>query len=687
MSRPISPDPIRAWRPDHVPVYVSNGVLGLRSEAVPCLGGVATANGYADEDPGSGVESQLPIPYLLAGDVNVEGVRMSAMPAEALLREQRYDFACGELHCALGFTAGGVRVDIDVVTACNRAFPTIAMQEMTVRVDRGCRLELSAGLDPDGAPGTAEVVGFGDTGRTGPAHGVLGWRSPGGASRCGIAYKAGLDGAENCPPEYHQTVSGRLTTVYTVAAEPGRPYRLRQLTAVVTDAFHSQAHLHAVRLLADADERGFDALLAANAERWAELWRGRIELTGAPTRWQAIADAAHFYLHTSVHRSSPANTSPFGMASWPDYHYYRGHVMWDIEAFAVPALLLTSPDEARRLLWYRHSRLAAARSNAEAQGYVGAQFPWEAAPRSGEEATPVGGDAPTSEHHVSMDVALAFARFVHATGEDDFARDAAWPVLSQVARWIVSRVRRTPRGYEFCRVIGVAETEHPVDNNAFVNMSAAKTLREAAALASALGKPGDATWTDVADKLVVPRRDGAIINHDGFHPGEPKGATPEAAAGIFPAGYQLDPETEQKTLAAAVEAADDYVGDPMLSAVLGVYAARIGDRSRALELYERGFADYIIQPHSMTTEYSPAVHPDRPRAAPFIANLAGFLAGCLHGLTGMAPTAGDPGDWCCKPVTMPEGWDGIHVERLWVRGREAELTAVHGAEQASLVLS
>ena len=44
MSEPINPDPVREWRPDHLPVYVSNGLIGLRFEAAP-LGGVATVNG------------------------------------------------------------------------------------------------------------------------------------------------------------------------------------------------------------------------------------------------------------------------------------------------------------------------------------------------------------------------------------------------------------------------------------------------------------------------------------------------------------------------------------------------------------------------------------------------------------------------------------------------------------------
>jgi protein-glucosylgalactosylhydroxylysine glucosidase len=260
-------------------------------------------------------------------------------------------------------------------------------------------------------------------------------------------------------------------------------------------------------------------------------------------------------------------------------------------------------------------------------------------------------------------------------------------VLTEVARGVASRVRRTARGYEIQRVQGVAETGGPVDNNAFVNMSAAMALREAAALAAALGFPADDVWTCIADDLALPRNeDGAIVNHDDYAPDEPKGSTPEAAAGLFPAGYPVDPETERRTLSAAVDNVDGYLGSPMLSAVAGVYAARLGERDRALELYERGFAEFVQEPHHVVCEYSPSVYPDQPRAGPFIANLGGFLTGCLYGLTGMTLRAGDPAGWCDRPVTMPQGWDGVHVERLWVRGRPAALTAVHGEDRARLDL-
>ena len=699
VSTPINPEPLREWRDEDLPAYVSNGLIGLRTGRVPMLSGVAVVNSFAGADPLTAVETQLPIPYPLAGDVVLNGTALSEKPHAARLHEQRYDFATGELTTTLSVEACGARAEIFVRTMCNRICPTVAMQELTVRVDADCRLELSAGLDPRDRPGSSFVDRVGSRGRLGePADGLIGWSSPGDMSRCGLAYCTELtggtggavtvDGPGFVEKSFRHTVPGLMTTVYTVPATAGASYRLRQLTSIVPDVIHSSPHLHAVRMLGDAQNRGFDAIRAGNAAAWAEIWGGRIELPGAPRRWQEIADAAYFYLHTSVHRSSPSSTSPFGMAYWPNYHYYRGHVYWDIEAFAVPALLLTQPDAARALVSYRCTRLGSAVSNAEAQGYAGAQFPWESSPRDGQEATPVGALAPYTEHHVSMDVALAVARYLHATGDREFARQHGWPVLSEVARWLASRATPSGRGYEILRVNGISEAERPVNNNAYVNMCAAVTLREAIDLATALGRSAGESWQRIADGIVLPRNvDGVIVNHDGFQPNESKGDTPEAAAGLFPGGYILDPQTERQTLELALQTVDGYIGEPMLSALLGVYAARLGDRDRALELYERGVAEFVVDPFRIITEYSPVVYPDRPRAGPFTANLSGFLTGCLYGLTGLHLTSGDPAEWCRRTVTMPQGWDGVHVERLWVRGRPASLTAMHGDERGRLTFT
>ena len=683
---PISPAPLEEWRPGTLPAYLSNGVVGIRVAHIPHFGGVTILNAFAGVDGLTGAETMARTPYPLAAGLSVDGLEVDTARDRARLVRQMYDFGTGELHTRFVFDADGPRVEVDVTTLCSRTRPVLVLQETVVTVDRACDLVLAAGIDDRGVPGTMLRRRTSD-GSTVAAHvdGALAWRSHGDLATAGAAYSTEFRGAE-AERTFDRNELRPLRTRYAFRARVGRRYRLRQLASLVPDVMHSQPDLQAVRVCHGGVEYGFERLRAENRAAWDDIWEGRLRLD-APSPWQELADAAFYYLHASAHPSSPASTSMFGLAYWPDYHYYRGHVMWDVEAFVVPPLILTHPDAARSLLEYRSRCLPAARMNAAMHGRPGAQFPWESGLREGDEASPNEGAAAAHEHHVSMDVAFAFSQFLHATHDWRWGREHAWPVLSEVAEWVASRGVETARGFEIHDVNGIAEVERTVDNNAFVNMSASVALREAAALAESLGGTADRVWDRLARSVFVPVDDhGVIRNHDAYRSSEKKGATPEAPAGLFPLTFDCPPEVERATFDYYLRLADDYVGSPMLSTLLGVYAARLGDRERSLELFQRGYADFIVQPFSITAEYAPGVFPEQPVAGPFYANLGGFLASCLYGLTGLQITDGEPETWCARPVTLPAGWDEIEVRRIWARGRTGTLRAAHGAARAALEL-
>jgi protein-glucosylgalactosylhydroxylysine glucosidase len=686
VAGPISPPPVTEWRPGFLPAYLSNGLIGLRVGHIPLLYGVAMLSSFEGLDPATRVEAFARVPYPLAGDIRIGRVALCD-PGRAVLREQQYDFSCGELRTRLGFQADGASAEVEIITFCSRTQPTMALQQVSLTVDDDCEVTMSAIIDARDVPG--------DWGHKRPgamdtppewADGPFSWRSMGGLGRCGLAWGNMFFGADRFDRRSAHDAA-RLTTDYTFSAVRGRTYRLVQGASLVPSVMHSQPQLQASRLAEAAKLRGFDALRQDNRAAWDWLWEGRLVLEGAPARWQAIADAAYYYLQTSVHGSSPSSTSVFGLSYWPDYHYYRGHMMWDLETFALPPLTLTHPNAALGLLRYRGSRLAAARANATLTGHRGAQYPWESSLTHGHEAAPVGSLGPATEHHISHDVALAFARYVHATGDRNFGYYEAQPVLSAVAEWVESRVDRTQRGYEIRDVIGIAETGSLVNNSAFINMSAVMALREAVSLAKTLDLPYHDCWEDIAANLVIPidQRTRVIRNHDDYSPSEPKGATPEAAAGLFPLEFPTDPDTERATLEYYVRLADKYAGEPMLSALLGVFAARIGDRAASLDLFEKGYADFVIEPFTITTEYSPNVYPDHTRAGPFTANLGGFLTSCLYGLTGLRLHSGDPAAWFERPVVLPEGWDAVHVDRVFARGQARMMHAAHGDEHGRLI--
>jgi protein-glucosylgalactosylhydroxylysine glucosidase len=690
MSDIISPDPLTEWPTANLPAYLSNGLVGLRFGRMPWVSGVTNVNGFEGMDPANVVEASARVPYLLGGDMSIGNTALSASPETVRLHEARYDFSCGEVRTRLHFDGHDARATLDMVTFCSRTQPALVLNQADLRVDRDCDLTLTKVIDTRGVPGRCvdRQVDIPGALAGKPVDGMMQWSSFGDLSTCGIAYLTELTGAEEVNREVDRSRFGPLSTTYSFRAHPDRQYRMRRVMSVLPQALHNEPEVHAVRQLQAGWMRGFDRLREDNRAAWDELWKGRVVLVGAPARWQALADAAFFYLHTSTHPSALSSSSVFGLAYWPNYHYYRGHVMWDVETFALPTLILTNPDAARGILDFRRTRLSGARANAAAAGRLGVQYPWESSLCHGQEAAPVDAATAAFEHHVSLDVAVAFARYFHATGDREFAVEQAWPVISGVAEWLGSRVERTARGYEIRGVIGIAESGSTVDNSAFVNMAAAVTLREAATLGRTLGRGTPDAWERVASEIVIPidHDSGVILNHDGYHPDERMGETPEAPAGLFPLGFVTDTDTERRTFEFYLELAHKYAGAPMLSPMLGVYGARVGDRKAALDLFERGYADFIVEPFTITAEFSPKVYTEQPLAGPFTANLGGFLMACLYGLSGLRLKPGPVESWCERPVTMPQGWDGVHVERLWAHRRPAGLTAEHGADRARITL-
>jgi trehalose/maltose hydrolase-like predicted phosphorylase len=684
MSEPISPPPLTSLAPDRLLAHLGNGLIGLRIGRNPLLDGLAIINGFWGRHPKDGIPAFAPAPYPLAGDIAIGGIRAGGNPDSIRFVDQRMDFATGELTSRFVFRAGDTTATAQVTTFCSRADPALVLQEVAVRCDRDADVTLTASIGAQGVPGRWLEADRIPRGQPPTADAWLLWEGMGGASRCGAVIAEVREDPDVAADVKIREEACLVSVSRSARARAGQAVRLRSIVGLVPDLAHSRPHRQAALLVARGLSRGWNELRSANRRAWSELWQAR-PLIDAGGPWQGLADASFYYLHSAASSASLASTGVFGLAYAPEYHYYRGHVMWDIESFAFPPLVLTNPDAARSILRFRSRTSSAARANAALHGYAGMQFPWEADFERGEEAVPRW--SKTDKDHITLDVGLAFELFANVTGDRLFARLEALPVVAGVAEWLLSRVEPTERGLEIRRVRGPAEAFEPVDNDAFVNLAAITFLRRAAEMVRGLGDDPPDEWEAAADEIVIPRdRQGAIVNHDGFRPREPLGETPEAAAAFFPLGYRDVPAVEAATLRYALRyQAPRFVGTPMLSAVLGVHAAWLGRRARSAELFERGFAAFFDDPFGAPDEYQAS--DDRfPPASPMLANLGAFLSSLLYGLPGIVPNAGEPATWATRRVVLPAGWKSIEVERLWIRGRPTRLLAAHGAERATLEL-
>jgi len=684
---PLSPVTETGPRDGKLPAYVSNGVVGLRVREVPLVAGMAIVSGFAGDHADRRIEAAAACPYPLAGDLAIDGVWMSDQPWAVADLKQAYDFAVGEVTSSFCYSVGGKRLDIEIVTLASRTAPSLVLQRVSAKASQAMTIGLRAIVDTRGIRGRVAERRTDTPGEDEAAcDGVLLWESEGALSQCGIALSTRLvPGAK--PVVRPWDCHGPLRTDYAIDVRAGASVVLEQMAALVPSVAHARPHEEAVRRVARGSQSRFEVLRRRNREAWAELWRGRIVAKGADPRHQALIDAATYYLLSSTHPASVAATSIFGLATWHSYHHYYGHVMWDLDAFCVPPLIMLQPDATRAVLDFRSRGLEAARRTAQLSARDGLQFPWEVGPVTREEAAPGDGSAAAHEDHVSLHVARAFALHADMTGDRNFLADQAWPVLKGVADWIVSRLTRTERGYELLRANGPAEVPDPPDNDAFTLMAAGQVLRRALRAAEQLGHSAPDAWREVEANVYVPRRsDGVIATHDGFRIDEPKGATPSVLAGFFPYDHPAPQAERQRTLDFYLQHWRDYVGSPMLPALYTVWAAMAGDRDLSLKLFEEGYAAYDSGRFHQCLEYRPD-HPDSlVEAGPFFANLGGMLLGMLFGLTGITPDDGDPAGWARRPIVLPQGWTAIEVERVWIRGKPARLTARQGAPSAEITL-
>ncbi|HEX6197125.1 MAG TPA: glycosyl hydrolase family 65 protein [Jiangellaceae bacterium] len=284
---------------------------------------------------------------------------------------------------------------------------------------------------------------------------------------------------------------------------------VERLAAYAADT-HSPPRLDAVRsVLEQAEQLGFDRLLADHRRAWARRWDAvDVRIPDDPEA-QRAARFALFQLWCNV--ADGRAESAVGARGISGLGY-AGHVFWDADAFVLPAMVGMDPRAARAMIQYRINRLPAARRAARATGHRGARFPWESA-ATGDDVTPTSGYLGGQvvpiltgrlEEHVTADVAWAADHYAEWTGDREFLAGRALPLLVETARYWASRCRVDAGGAAHIdAVIGPDEYHEDVDDNAYTNVMARWNLRRAADVAGDTVSPDEiASWRDLADRLV-----------------------------------------------------------------------------------------------------------------------------------------------------------------------------------------
>lgn len=258
--------------------------------------------------------------------------------------------------------------------------------------------------------------------------------------------------------------------------------------------------------------KGYQALLAESAARWAEYWAANdVEIESDSPFDQLAVRFALYHLNIMIKRDdSRVGIGAKGMTG----EGYKGHSFWDTEMFLLPHYLFTDPASARTLLEYRWRSLPGARRKAAENGYEGAMFPWESAWLDDGEVTPRFGAADIAtgdsipiltgilEHHITADIAWGVWLYYTATGDDGFMSRFGCELLIETARFWASRLEWNSAAgrYEIRDVIGPDEYKEHVDNNAFTNYMAAWNLSHASETALSMERRWPDAWARLSQK-------------------------------------------------------------------------------------------------------------------------------------------------------------------------------------------
>jgi len=475
---------------------------------------------------------------------------------------------------------------------------------------------------------------------------------------------------------------------YRVNATDGRPVVMTTVATMVPSVMHTEPHHQAGRMCNLALWRGLEVLRDQNRAAWKELWRGRVRISGADEAVQDISDASFFYVHSSIHASTPCSLAPFALSGTP---LYNGMVFWDCESYAYPVALFTQPKAAQAMLDFRCRHLSQARWNARLQGGDGILFPWESG-YSGCEMNKAWG-IPTGKVTQNLLIGYAFVQHVHACGDDDWVRESGWPVLKGICDWLCSRVRESAAGYELLNITGIGEDIGNLNNPAVVMMAARLILNETAMLAERLGKSSHVLWERVGGRLVLPVTPGGDrLMRSRDHDDPQARDSLDTLYAFFPLGCHLEDERlETNTVRHFLSQARAKLaaGGPMANSYIGVWASRVGDRVLAAESLDAAIRRYVVEPFMMFAEHATDARRKSFKTSNppmFQTTPSGFVNACMLGLTGIQAGADDPREWGRFPIVMPEGWDGVEVERVFIRGREYAVAARNGSTRASIEL-
>ncbi|MBR1878616.1 MAG: glycoside hydrolase family 65 protein [Paludibacteraceae bacterium] len=415
---------------------------------------------------------------------------------------------------------------------------------------------------------------------------------------------------------------------------------------VVPDTRNETERLTVFQLL-----EGYDRLWKRHNEAWQDLWQSDILIEGDKQAQQDIHSM--IYHHYAFFRDdNPSSSSPMGLSGLG----YNGHAFWDGETWMLPVLLMLRPQMAKMMLQYRFDRLPAAQTKAYLHGYKGAMFPWESADSGQEEVAP-NNMYPSTENHVTADIAIAAWQYYCTTQDKQWLQEVGYPILSQTADFWVSRIE--PNG-DIVNCIGADEwSQNPyggknIDNNAYTIGAARTNLRYAVSAAKVLGLKPPQQWSETAAKLHFSYLPDGIIAVNQTYTGQ---VTKQADVILlaYPLNILTNTGEIKRNLEYYISKVPDKQTPAMSKSIYALIYSRLGDKDKTLYYFRDSYLPNLNPPFRVMAEFNGGTNPY------FLTGAGGTLQALLYGCAGMEIT--DKGIRQTRKPLLPVEWTSLTIRR------------------------
>lgn len=295
--------------------------------------------------------------------------------------------------------------------------------------------------------------------------------------------------------------------VFRVQAKAGVPIRVTKLASYHTSRGVPARELvdRCRRTLDRALGEGVEAVVAKQRDWLADFWERSDVRIGGHDDLQQATRWCLFQLAQASARADGLGVPAKGMTG----SGYSGHYFWDTEIYVLPFLAYTTPLWARNALRMRYLMLPAARRRAFQLNEAGALFPWRTI--NGEEASAYYA-AGTAQYHINADVSYALAKYVRATGDDEFLYREGVDIAVETARlWATLGFWRSSDGvadgegdtFHIHGVTGPDEYTTVVNDNLFTNVMARFNLRFAARTVRDMAEVDGEVYRQMVDRLAL----------------------------------------------------------------------------------------------------------------------------------------------------------------------------------------